>query len=615
MTTAVEPNHESSNESGRDSSDEVVANGDAVGLVPDSVLNGIHQGDCVSRMSELPAESLQLVFADPPFNIGYEYDVYKDTLEREQYLAWSKSWMTQVHRVLDASGTFWLAIGDEYAAELKLIAQEVGFHCRSWIVWYYTFGVNCKSKFTRSHAHLFYFVKDPKRFTYNAADIAVPSARQLVYADARANPKGRNPDDTWILRPQDCTEGLTPNEDVWYFPRVAGTFKERAGFHGCQMPEQLLGRIIRVSSNPSDIVMDPFSGSASTLVVAKKLGRRFLGYDLSHEYVQLGIDRLSRVLSGETLEGAPEPKVSAPATKDGKQRLDEGAGRRARRKTMTGLASPMLPFPEELMSESEQLLRAFQESSRGASPDRVIVDPFLNEEFHKACDAMEIPGTKSERNRFLLRLRKSGKLIAMEVSGEQLMVPKWSELDRYLHASEIAWRRVADAYLADLDEILCEPRLTEQFDRIAADHAPGRNPLEYRWGSLLLRRALAGEKGSVAVQASNVVEPFDWDQVEAISLDRLELESVTDSSALYSIGTVDAGGSGRRYLFVGETLNLRERLRVQLVSARNATFEGLPSRRFIIQYRPLGELDSLTQQHRCRLVEMLRPEWNLLSDS
>lgn len=609
MTTAVEPGNESGSEPGLDLGSE------AVRLIPDAMLNAIHQGDCVSRMRELPGESLQLVFADPPFNIGYEYDVYKDSLEREQYLAWSKAWMAEVYRVLDASGTFWLAIGDEYAAELKLIAQEVGFQCRSWIVWYYTFGVNCKSKFTRSHAHLFYFVKNPKRFTYNAADIAVPSARQLVYADARANPKGRNPDDTWILRPQDCTEGLTPNEDVWYFPRVAGTFKERAGFHGCQMPEQLLGRIIRVSSNPKDIVMDPFSGSASTLVVAKKLGRNYLGYDLSNEYAQLGTDRLRRVLLGEMLEGAPEPKVSAPSTKDGKQRTGEGSGSTARKRTRRPPASPMLPFPEELLSESEQLLIAFQESHRGASPDRVIVDPFLNEAFQKTCDSLGIPGSNAERNRFLLRLRKSGKLIGMEISSEQLMVPKWSELDRYLHASEIAWRRVADAYLADLDEILCEPRLTEQFDRIAADHAPGRNPLEYRWGSLLLRRALAGEKGSVAVQASNVVEPFDWDQVEAVSLDRLELESVTDSSALYSIGTVDAGGSGRRYLFVGETLNLRERLRVQLVSARNATFEGLPSRRFIIQYRPLGELDSLTQQHRCRLVEMLRPEWNLLSDS
>lgn len=607
MTTAVEPGNESGSEVGVDSSSE------AVGVIPDAIVNAIHQGDCVLRMRELPNESLQLVFADPPFNIGYDYDVYKDSLEREQYLAWSKTWIAEVHRVLDASGTFWLAIGDEYAAELKLIAQEVGFHCRSWIVWYYTFGVNCKSKFTRSHAHLFYFVKNPKRFTYNTAEIAVPSARQLVYADARANPKGRNPDDTWILRPQDCTEGLTPNEDVWYFPRVAGTFKERAGFHGCQMPEQLLGRIIRVSSNPNDIVMDPFSGSASTLVVAKKLGRNFLGYDLSSEYVQLGTDRLSRVLSGQTLDGAPEPKVSAPSTKDGKQRLGQGSERRIRKQTARSPVSPMLPFPEQLVSEGEQLLIAFQESHRGASPDRVIADPFLNEAFQKSCDSFGVPGSNSERNRFLLRLRKSGKLIGMEISSEQLIVPKWSELDRYLHASEIAWRRVADAYLADLDEILCEPRLTEMFDRIAADHAPGRSQLEFRWGALLMRRALAGVQLANAIQEGNSIDALDWDRVDGVSADGLKLEGIPDSTALYSIGAMDVGGSKRRYLFVGETLNLRERLRVQLESARNATFEGLPARRFIVQYQPLGDLGALTQGHRCRLVEKLQPEWNLLA--
>ena len=602
MTTLVESGSETGNKAG----------GDTTRLIPSGMLNAIHQGDCVLRMRELPSDSLQLVFADPPFNIGYEYDVYKDSLEREQYLAWSKEWMAEVHRVLAPSGAFWLAIGDEYAAELKLTAQEVGFHCRSWIVWYYTFGVNCKSKFTRSHAHLFYFVKNPKSFTFNAADIAVPSARQLVYADARANPNGRNPDDTWILRPQDCTEGLTPNEDVWYFPRVAGTFKERAGFHGCQMPEQLLGRIIRVSSNPGDIVMDPFSGSASTLVVAKKLGRNYLGSDLSNDYVQLGTDRLSRILPGEALEGAPEPKVSAPSTKDGKQRLSEGVGSAARKRTARETVSPMLPFPEELVSESEQLLRAFRESHRGASPDRVIVDPFLNEAFQKTCDVLGIPGCPAERNRFLLRMRKSGKLIDMEIAGEQVMVPKWSELDRYLHASEIGWRRVADAYLADLDEILCEPRLTEHFDRIAADHAPGRSPLEYRWGALLLRRALSGVHAAAMADSGSDAVVRDWDHVEAIGADRLDLETITDSSALYSIGTADAGGAGRRYLFVGETMNLRQRLRVHLESATNATFEGQPSRRFVVQYIPLGDLGALTHAHRCLLVEKLQPEWNML---
>ena len=224
--------------------------------------------------------------------------------------------------MLTGSGSFWLAIGDDYAAELKLVSQEIGFHCRSWVIWYYTFGVNCKNKFSRSHAHLFYFVKDPKKFTFRAEALEnrIPSARQLVYADGRANPNGRLPDDTWVLRPQDLADCFTPAEDTWYFPRVAGTFKERAGFHGCQMPEQLLGRIIRLCSNEGDRVLDPFSGSATTVAVAKKLGRKYLGFDLSDEYVRQGQARLKSISIGDPLNGSPEPTMSAPSTANGKRR-------------------------------------------------------------------------------------------------------------------------------------------------------------------------------------------------------------------------------------------------------------------------------------------------------
>src|SRR5689334_3024695 len=91
-------------------------------------LNRIITGDCIAGMKSLPAGSVDLVFADPPFNIGYEYDVYEDRKERDQYLAWSKDWIKATHRVLKPSGTFWLAIGDDYAAELKLAAQAAGFH-------------------------------------------------------------------------------------------------------------------------------------------------------------------------------------------------------------------------------------------------------------------------------------------------------------------------------------------------------------------------------------------------------------------------------------------------------------------------------------------------------
>ena len=89
-------------------------------------------------------------FADPPFNIGYKYDVYEDRQSYDDFLTWSEQWMGAVHRVLKPTGTFWLAIGDEYAAELKVMLQrEHKLTCRSWVVWYYTFGVNCKHKFSR----------------------------------------------------------------------------------------------------------------------------------------------------------------------------------------------------------------------------------------------------------------------------------------------------------------------------------------------------------------------------------------------------------------------------------------------------------------------------------
>ncbi|MFT3878798.1 MAG: site-specific DNA-methyltransferase [Gemmatales bacterium] len=233
------------------------------GSTLDKQLDRIHLGDCIAGMQSLPEGSVDLVFADPPFNIGYDYDVYQDKKEYQQYMDWSNDWISAVHRALKPDGTFWLAIGDEYAAELKILSQQIGFSMRSWVVWYYTFGVNCKYKFSRSHAHLFQFVKNPKKYTFLSEELEnrVPSARQLVYHDSRGAPNGRLPDDTWILRPQDVANGFKPDEDTWYFPRVAGTFKERAGFHGCQMPEQLLARIIRTCSHPNEIVLDPFSGT------------------------------------------------------------------------------------------------------------------------------------------------------------------------------------------------------------------------------------------------------------------------------------------------------------------------------------------------------------------
>ena len=245
--------------------------------------NDLLIGDCLRILPNLPEHSFDLIFADPPFNIGYEYDQYNDKRSKDDYLEWSNLWLSSIRRLLKPSGSFWLAIGDEYVAELKIKIDAQGLSLRNWIVWHYTFGVSCTKKFNRSHAHLLYYVVNPKKFTFNAQSVRVPSARQTTYNDKRANPNGKLPDDTWILRPQEDERFFLPKSDTWHVPRVCGTFKERSD-HPCQMPEAVLERILKVTTNPGDLVLDPFAGSGTTLAVAKRLGRDFLGIELSEQY-------------------------------------------------------------------------------------------------------------------------------------------------------------------------------------------------------------------------------------------------------------------------------------------------------------------------------------------
>lgn len=209
-----------------------------------------------------------MIFADPPFNIGYKYDKYYDKVKSKNYIAWTRAWMTACKKALKPYGSLYIAIGDDYAANVKLIADEIGLFMRNWIIWHYTFGQQTKNKFARSHTHIFYFVNDENNFAFNDWAVRVPSDRQLIYNDRRANPKGKMPDDVW-------TE----------YSRVCGTFNERQGWHPCQMPESLLKRIIAASSNSGDLVLDPFIGSGTTAVAAAQLGRDYMGIDISEEYV------------------------------------------------------------------------------------------------------------------------------------------------------------------------------------------------------------------------------------------------------------------------------------------------------------------------------------------
>jgi site-specific DNA-methyltransferase (adenine-specific) len=177
---------------------------------------------------------------------------------------------------------------------------------RNWIIWHYTFGQQTQRKFARSHTHILYFTKDAKEFTFNADAVRVKSARQTTYADARANPKGKLPDDTWYLRPQEAGAGgghFLSDQDTWYESRLCGTFKEREGWHGCQMPVAVLDRIVKASSNPNDLVLDPFNGSGTTVVSAALLGRRYVGFDQSEQYVKFAQKRLEHALEAAAKAG------------------------------------------------------------------------------------------------------------------------------------------------------------------------------------------------------------------------------------------------------------------------------------------------------------------------
>jgi DNA modification methylase len=282
--------------------------------------NQILQGDSIEILNKAEEGWADLVFADPPFNIGYLYHGYDDQRDVNEYLDFSRNWMKAVHRALKPTGSFYLAIGDEFAADLCVIARrELGFHMRNWIVWHYTFGQQTKKKFAKSHTHILYFTKSgpgsEEGFTFNADAVRVASARQTTYADNRANPKGKLPDDTWYLRPQETPEPFFAGDgDTWNVSRVCGTFKEREGWHGCQMPIGVLNRIIAASSNPGDVVLDPFNGSGTTVVAAAMMGRKYVGIDQSAEYVGYARKRLEHVL--EATRAAPPDCAASPIVFD-----------------------------------------------------------------------------------------------------------------------------------------------------------------------------------------------------------------------------------------------------------------------------------------------------------
>jgi site-specific DNA-methyltransferase (adenine-specific) len=269
------------------------------------------------------------------------------------------------------------------------------------------------------------------------------------------------------------------------------------------MPEQLLGRIIRVSSSPGDVVLDPFAGSGTTLAVAKKLGRKWMGCELSEEYVRAATERLEAVEEGAALDGPVDPIGSAPSTAKGRKLVADTNPvenqTQAAIEVEAGSSSIATAEPAPLKSIRRELrdvvrdaiVDAFYSTHEGASIDWMLADPALQQAFHSACRESGLIGSPFDWNRELLRFRKTGEF---PKRGQLKKVHIADEvLDSYNFAAEIAWRMTNDKFEGpSLDEIFCDPAKATYFDRAARRVGPGFSGAQYRWAALRLRKASRG---------------------------------------------------------------------------------------------------------------------------
>lgn len=218
----------------------------------------------------------RLIFADPPYNIGVDYGdgAQGDNQPPLHYLSWVGAWLADCVDVLASDGSLWVMICDEYAADYAVELKSLGLTIRSWIKWYETFGVNCANNFNRTSRHIFYCVKDPKRFVFNPDTVTRPSDRQTKYNDKRAADGGK----IW--------------DDVWCIPRLTGTCKERLPDFPTQLPLELVRAIVGCASEPGDLVVDPFNGSGTTGMACIELGRRYIGIDHNEKFIDLAHNRL-----------------------------------------------------------------------------------------------------------------------------------------------------------------------------------------------------------------------------------------------------------------------------------------------------------------------------------
>lgn len=260
-------------------------------------------GDSLKVLKKIKSNSVKLIFADAPYNIGKDFGNNRDNWETVQdYIEWCKQWIDECMRVLSDDGSMYFMTATQHMPYLDVyVTEKYNVLCR--IVWTYdSSGVQSKKMYGSLYEPILMINKSSKaEYTFNYQDIQVEAktgaVRKLI--DYRKDP------------PQPYNTHKLPG-NVWNFNRVRFKMAEYEN-HPTQKPEALLERIIKASSNVGDVVLDPFSGSFTTSAVAVRLGRNAIGIDMNEEYFEIGLRRtgITDEYKGKLLVKEKKRKTSA----------------------------------------------------------------------------------------------------------------------------------------------------------------------------------------------------------------------------------------------------------------------------------------------------------------
>lgn len=222
------------------------------------------QGNCLDVLPTLEDESVDLIIADPPYNIGKFFNDSK-----QEYHEFSKKWLIEAHRVLKYNKSIYVFSSQKYMYILQGIMEEL-FKWENNLIWFFTnSGAPWRKRFSYriSHEPILYYIKGTET-TFNFYEASEPQERWIKYKDKRG--KGKR----------------SPLRDILIIPQIKGNFKERTK-HPTQKPEDLIKKLISVSSNENDLVLDPFVGSGTTIKATQDLGRSCIGIETKSTYCDL----------------------------------------------------------------------------------------------------------------------------------------------------------------------------------------------------------------------------------------------------------------------------------------------------------------------------------------